>query len=317
MITKLENDLIEVLADGTGAQLTSIKGKKDNIEYLWIADPKCWGRHAPILFPIVGMVKDNKYRIGNMEYNLEKHGFAKEQEFEVILEDLNMLEGVNSLEDVNMLENTNMLQDVKQVIYRLSDNEETLKKYPFHFQLDVVYSLVSNKLNVTYKIVNTDNTDIFFSIGAHPGFNCPLLESEAIEDYYLEFRENETASIQFIDLQTGLLTRGSELYLNNEKIINLTKDLFKNDALVFKNLKSKEISIKNHKNNKKVTVSIEGFPYLGIWAKPNGAPFVCIEPWFGHADFTDFNGDFREKSGIIKLETGKEFSCSYTITIEQ
>jgi galactose mutarotase-like enzyme len=291
--TILENDLLCVLCDENGAQLTSIKGKKDSMEYLWNADLNYWNRHAPILFPIVGKVKNNKYRIDDKEYSLLQHGFARDKKFQVI--------SVSS----------------NKVVYQLSSNEETFQNYPFHFQLNVEYSLENNNLIVVYKINNKDKGDLFFSIGAHPGFNCPLLESETMGDYYLEFNEKETVSREVIDVDTGLLTGVSEAFLRNENIINLNKDLFKNDAIIFKNLKSTEVSLKSYKNSKKLTMNFTGFPYLGIWSKPGGAPFICIEPWFGHADFVDFNGDFREKSAIIRLEKDREFTCTYTISIEQ
>jgi len=293
MISKLENDFLEVLADENGGELISIKGKEDNIEYLWKGDPEYWNRHAPILFPIVGKVKDNKYRIGDKEYKLGQHGFARDSKFEVISH------------------NTN------KIIFRLSSTEETLKKYPFKFELDIKYCLDLNNLKVTYIVRNTDKGKIYFSIGAHPGFTCPFLEAETMEDYYLEFDEKETAKGEVLHKETGLLTKDSQLELKHESIINLNKDLFKQDAIIFRNLKSTKVSLKNHKNSKKITVGFEGFPYLGVWSKPTGAAFVCIEPWFGHADSVDFNGDFSEKAGIIPLDKDAEFICTYTINIEQ
>lgn len=293
MITKLESELLEVSSVKNGAQLTSIKGKKDGIEYLWNANPKYWNRHAPILFPIVGKVKDNKYRIGEKEYTLGQHGFARDNEFQIV-------------------ENSN-----NKIVYRLTSSEETLKNYPYNFLLDVEYFLSGNILKITYKVRNTDIKKIFFSIGAHPGFNCPLSASEIMEDYYLEFNETETAYREFLDAGTGLLNGVFGLVLDQENILNLSEDLFKDDALIFKGLKSNEIALKSYKNNKKLTMNFEGFPYMGIWSKPGGAPFICIEPWLGHADSIDFNGDFREKPGIIGLETDKEFICTYSIAIEQ
>lgn len=290
---RLENDFLEIIADEKGAELTSIKGKKDNIEYLWTADSQYWNRHAPILFPIVGKVKADKYRALDKEYNLGQHGFARDSKFQVILVSRSKL------------------------IYRLASSEETLKKYPYQFQLDVEYSLSENNLEVTYKVRNTDNIKIFFSIGAHPGFRCPFMESETMEDYYLEFNEKERAEGKILQAETGLLTEDSNLYLKNENIINLHKDMFQKDALIFNNLKSTELSLKSYKNNKKLIVNFKGFPYLGIWSKPSGAPFICIEPWFGHADTLNFNGDFSEKPGIIGLEKDQEFICAYTITVEQ
>lgn len=293
MVTKLENELLQVLLDDNGAELISIKGKKDHVEYLWTADSKYWSRHAPILFPIVGKVKDNKYRIGEREFKLSQHGFARDSVFELV-------------------ENEN-----NKVVYKLTSSEDTLKNYPYKFELYVGYELKENNLQIKYKVKNIDNEKIYFSIGAHPGFNCPLLNGEHMEDYYLEFNKNENARTELLHTELGLFTGESETVLENSNIIKLSKKLFKNDALVFKNLNSNKIALKNNKNNKSITMNFQGFPYLGIWSKPDGAPFVCIEPWFGHADFVDFNGDYREKAGIMNLETGKEFTCSYDLLIEQ
>ncbi|MFD3156858.1 aldose 1-epimerase family protein [Haloimpatiens sp. FM7330] len=292
MITKLENELLEILADTNGAELISIKDKKDNIECLWTADPDYWKRHAPILFPIVGKVKNDKYRIGEREFTLTQHGFARDREFELIE------------------------KDNCKIIYRLRSNTDSLKKYPYKFELDVEYSLKQNNLEIIYKVRNIDDQSIYFSIGAHPGFNCPLFEDENIEDYYLEFNKNENASREILHPDLGLYTRESELVLKDSNILKLNKKLFKNDALVFKNLNSNKVSLKSNKHSKVITMDFKEFPYLGIWSKPNDAPFICIEPWFGHADFIDFDGDYREKSGVMSLEVGKEFTCSYNVSIE-
>ena len=293
MITKLYNDLLEVEADTSGAELVSIKGKKDNTEYLWSADSKYWSRHAPILFPIVGKVRNNLYRIGDKEYSLGQHGFARDNEFQIV-----------------------EVSDNK-VIYRLTSSKDTLKIYPYDFQLDVEYILKENSLKIIYKVRNTDSETIFFSIGAHPGFNCPLSASESVKDYFFDFSEKETAERLIFDGKTGLLTNTKKIFLQDENTIKLSETLFKEDAIIFKNLKSKTISLRNNLNNKKITMEFGDFPYIGLWSKPEGAPFICIEPWFGHADYEDFTGDFSEKSGIISLEKDQEFNCAYTISIEQ
>lgn len=293
MIVKLENELLEVLVSNSGAELISIKGKKDNLEYLWTANSKYWGRHAPILFPIIGKVKDNKYRVGQQEFKIEQHGFARDYEFDLVENKDNIL------------------------TYKLVSCEESLKKYPYKFELYVEYKLSENKLQVAYKIRNIDNQKIYFSIGSHPGFNCPLLEEKDFEDYYLEFNKKENARRQFLHKELLLFTEESEVVLNNSNILKLSKKLFTQDALIFKNLYSNKVALKNNKNSKVITINFEGFPYLGIWSKPDEAPFICIEPWFGHADPIDFNGDYTEKPGVIPLDIGKEFNCSYSISINQ
>jgi galactose mutarotase-like enzyme len=293
MINKLENELLEILSSSNGGELISIKGKKDKLDYLWTADSKYWGRHAPILFPIIGRVKDNKYKVGQQEFELGQHGFARDYEFDLI-------------------ENKDNI-----IIYRLVSSEDSLKKYPYKFELYIKYELHQNKLNVTYEVKNIDNQKIYFSIGAHPGFNCPLLEGEDFEDYYLEFNKTENASREFLHKESLLFTGESEVVLNNTNTLKLSKKLFTQDALIFENLNSNEVALKNNKNSKIIYLNFEGFPCLGIWSKPDEAPLICIEPWFGHADPINFNGDYTDKPGIISLSIGKEFNCSYSILIDQ
>ena len=153
---------------------------------------------------------------------------------------------------------------------------------------------------------------MYFSIGAHPAFMCPI-ENDKFDNYYFEFNEKETASImQLVD--PGYFSKEEKPYLKDENIINLSTDLFKSDALVFKNLKSNKISLKSKTHKKYLEFNFGEFPYLGLWTKATGAPFVCIEPWFGHADFDGFNGEFKDKAAIQSLMPNKEFSCNYNIS---
>lgn len=287
----LENEFLTIKVEEKGAEIISIKDKKDGSEYIWVGESKFWGRHAPILFPIVGKLKDNSYRIGEKTYKLSQHGFARDMNFEVV-------------------ENNN-----EKATFRLKWDEETLKNYPYKFELDVQYIIIENDIEVKYIVRNMDNDDIYFSIGAHPGFNCPIENSveSAFEDYYFEFEQNETLDVTLINAD-GLLKSQQESFMKDSNVIMLSKQLFEKDALIFQNLKSHNISIKNSKNHKCISMNFSGFPYLGLWSKPGGAPFVCIEPWLGHADYEDFQGDFREKEGVIKLSIEKEFCCQYSIS---
>lgn len=287
----LKNQKLEIKIDKLGAQLTSIKDK-ENIEYLWTANEKYWARHAPILFPIVGKVKDNKYKIDNREYNLNQHGFARDSEFEILKNEDDIL------------------------IYRLKYNEESLKKYPYKFELLIEYKLIDNKLQIKYKVNNLDDKKIYFSIGAHPGFNCPLLEGEKFEDYYLEFDKKENLKRKMVDNKLGLYTGEYKEFMEEQKIINLNRELFIDDAIVFKDFDSNKIALKNNKNQKIISMNFEGFKYLGIWTKTDDAPFICIEPWYGCADQIDFAGELKDKEGIIALEKKDEFECKYDIIIE-
>jgi galactose mutarotase-like enzyme len=156
---------------------------------------------------------------------------------------------------------------------------------------------------------------MYFSIGAHPAFNCPIYSNESMEDYYFEFEKNETTWIIPVS-DDGLLLRHTKPFMNNSKIIPLNNTLFQNDALVFDNLASSKIYLKNIKNTNIISMDFEGFPYLGLWSKSQGAPFVCIEPWYGHADFIDSDGNFMNKPGIINIGQKEEFTSKYIISIQ-
>jgi galactose mutarotase-like enzyme len=169
-------------------------------------------------------------------------------------------------------------------------------------------------LTVEYTVRNTGDDTMYFSIGAHPGFNCPISSSEKVEDYYLEFECEEDIASNY--LENGTIAKNTKPFLNNEKIIELSPELFREDALILKGLKSNKLSMKSKVSNKAVTVEFKNFPYLGIWSKPEGAPFLCIEPWYGIADLEESTGDIRLKEGILSLKPSCEFNCEFHIIIE-
>ncbi|HHW68553.1 aldose 1-epimerase family protein [Defluviitalea raffinosedens] len=286
----MENQWVKVKTKPEGAELTSIILKEDHTEYLWQGDHKIWGRHAPILFPIVGRLNDNKYTIDGNEYRMTQHGFARDMIFDILEE------------------------SEEHILYQLTSNENTLKHYPYHFQLRVEYILAKKSIIVKYFVKNTDVQKIYFSIGGHPGFNCPLIEGERMEDYVLEFEKEET--LDKICLEDGLISEEKQPFLNHEKIIPITKDLFANDALIVENTESRYITLKSIKSTKAIRVTFDEFRYLGIWSKPEGAPFICIEPWLGIADYKNNIVDFKEKAGILSIDPDEEFACSYTISIQ-
>jgi galactose mutarotase-like enzyme len=290
MITKLENQQIVVQLNSCGAELCSLKLKQDKTEYMWQADPKYWGRHAPVLFPIVGRLVDDEYIIDDRVYHLPSHGFARNMEFELID------------------------QGDKHVEFRSLANDKTLQSYPIRFELIIKYTLNGNELITEYKVKNKDNKAMYFSIGAHPGFRCPLQSSESFEDYYLEFSQKETVYKHI--LEQGVLSNRTEIALNNEMIIPLSHELFKEDALIFKDLKSNSVTLKSRKSSKTVTVKFAGFPYHGIWSKPDSdAPFICIEPWYGIADTVGGDKQFTHKEGILAIQPDECFSCQYSIIV--
>lgn len=282
---EIENDFLIVKAKAEGAELTSIFNKKTNLEYLWQAGKK-WAKHAPVLFPIVGQLKDNIYFYNGKSFSLERHGFARSLQFTVSISESNTMEFI------------------------LNSSVQTLKIYPFPFELKIVYSISENRLIVKYDVKNADSKKMFFSIGAHPAFKIPLTENESYEDYFLEFNKKEFSERR--KLQNGLIADEKEVVLNNTNILPLKKSLFYNDALVFKNLKSDLISVKNKKSNHGLHFYFKGFPYFGIWAAKD-ADFICLEPWHGIADSVKHNQQLENKEGIINLESAKTFNCEYAI----
>ena len=283
----IENDWISVAAKSDGAELTSIKTKADALEYLWQADRRHWSRHAPVLFPFVGRLKNDSYAYDGVNYSVGQHGFARDKEF------------VLSAQSADYLE------------FSLRSDAATRVLYPFDFELRIGYRLENCAVAVEYTVVNTGETEMLFSIGAHPGFNIPLFAGESIEDYVLQLSEVESAHIHLLD---GPHYSGErELFFDNSAEHCLTTAVFRNDALVFKGLASKTVTLVNKASGKGVAVDCENWPYVGVWMPPQGAPFVCIEPWYGLADNADHDGELSRKEGIIHLAADARFACRFVI----
>lgn len=290
VVYTLTNGIISLTVKSKGAEMTSIKNVKDGGEYLWQPQNTIyWQRQSPLLFPIVGKLKEGQYVANGVKYPMNQHGFVRDMEFDWIGKTDN------------------------QVIFWLKDNTESQKQYPYRFELRVIYTLIENKVSVRFLVTNNDPTVMHFSIGAHPAFKCPLKEGDMFNDYYLEFEQNETINRNF--LEGGLIGERVEPLLTNNNKLPLNVDLFREDAVIMKGLQSKSVTLKTNKHKKSVTISYPDFPYLAAWTQVN-APFVCIEPWKGLADKTTSTGDIREKEGIISLEPGKKFECEYFISIQ-
>lgn len=286
---QIENEYLIVQAKPAGAELTSIRSKKDGTEYLWNGNPEYWNRHAPILFPIVGRLINNTYFVDGVPYELPQHGFARDMTFDIIH------------------------QEANKISFSIQANEETLTKYPFRFTLIVTYTLEENKVAVNYKVVNTDDKDIYFSIGAHPGFTCPINENEAFEDYYFSFAEKE--AMETYVLEGPYRKPNKEVLQEPTNKLPISVPLFKDDAIILENMKKNEVSIRSAKTDKYITVQFDGFPYVGLWSKPEGAPFVCIEPWYGIADAIGESVELKSKKGIQKLAVNETFDCTYHILV--
>jgi galactose mutarotase-like enzyme len=290
---QLQNEILSVKIVTKGAEIISLFNKTVNFEHIWQGNKSTWNQHAPILFPIVGKLKNGSYNLDGKNYKMKNHGFASKSNFTVIL-------------------NSN-----SEVILELESSPETLKKYPYKFKLLVKYTLKRNKLSVNYSVENTDDKEIFFSIGAHPGFNIPFEKGEKYNDYYLEFNKIETIARLPLTKEKGLLsTHRIEKYLDNTNKFHLNHQLFKDRAIIFEGLKSSTITIKSLHSAMNVTIGIKHFPFLGIWtAAKSDENYICIEPWFGISDVENTTGDFKTKKGIQSLTVGKSFSTTYFIEI--
>ena len=285
---EIKNEYIKAKIKSFGAELNSLQKIDDSLEYIWQGDKEFWSRHSPILFPIVGRLKNDSYFYKNQKYNMSQHGFARDKEFEIVEKKDDFIE------------------------FKLSSDEKTLKIYPFSFELYLSYKLERNSLIVSYKVINKSDEKMLFSIGAHPAFNWSLEKDLKKEDYFLEFEINN--SKRYFLNELGLVFDSIDLKFEDKKLF-LNEELFKNDALVFNDLNIKNLIFKNIKNENFIKLNFENFPYLGIWSKPSGAPFLCIEPWFGVADENSSNQNLEEKKGMITLQKDEIFSCFYSIEV--
>jgi galactose mutarotase-like enzyme len=283
----LKNDFLEIEIDTKGAEVKKIVHRQFHLNYLWNGDASFWNRSSPVLFPIVGKVKDNTYTYSNKTYHLTQHGFARDTTF--------------TLEHANE----------EEAIFFISSNAETQTVYPFQFRLYIIYTLSKASLNVAYRVINEGTDDMLFSIGAHPGFNCPLESGLAFEDYQLVFEKKEHTPRLLIGTN-GISKRTEKVFAEDANVISLNYDLFgAKDAIIFKGLHSSYMTLMSAKSSHGLRFSFKGFPYMGIWTKPG--PFLCIEPWYGIADSEDADGKLEHKEGIICLSTAKTFEADYTM----
>ncbi|WP_173973194.1 aldose 1-epimerase family protein [Flavobacterium bizetiae] len=265
-----------------GAELFSLKNN-DNKEYIWEGNPDFWGKHSPILFPIVGTLKNNTYTIEGKEYQLPRHGFARDMEFQL----------------VEKTENS--------AVFSLESNSETLKKYPFEFELQLIYTLEDTSLHIEYKVINKSGKKLPFSIGAHPAIALP----ENFEDYAFKFEKEEV--LKYYLLENDLISNKTKVLETTNGTVPLNYQLFENDALIFKALESKSLTILE-KSKPYINVDFKDFPSLGLWTKDQ-APFICVEPWLGYSDTSENSGDLFEKEGILILDSDQTFNSKFTITI--
>jgi|GEM_PF-5309 len=286
----LSNGILRIDVKNVGAELTSLWSDRTGLEYLWQGNPKFWGKHAPVLFPIVGRLKGDQYTYRGKTYRMNQHGLARKMRFE-------------------MIDKT----PGESIFFKLRHDEETLKSYPFKFELMIAYVLNDDELQVGYHVENLDDEPMYFSIGAHPGFRVPLLPHERYDDYSLMWDEDVKLDRYF--LEDGIIAPHAEPFLRNSREIPLVRDMFDRDAIVLRNIKFKRVRLQNPGTGHGVTMSMlsSNFSHFGIWAKP-GADFVCLEPWCGVGDLHNASGSIKEKLGIVALPGKGIFRASYAIT---
>lgn len=285
----IENSELSVQITQVGAEICSLKSKNNGKEYMWQGNPEIWGSHAPVLFPIVGGLKNDAFHYKNQAYQLPRHGFIRRNK------------------DLKAFSHS-----AHQLVLELTSSEKIKKIYPFDFKFQISFELLSNQLKIRHEIFNIGNEAMYFSLGAHPAFNCPLEKDKNYEDYHLEFDQLETLKTWNLDGNGQIKEEGKNI-LNQSKQLALHSHLFDQDALIFKSLKSRKVSLCEG-NHELIRVKFDDFSSLGLWAKPQ-APFICIEPWLGYADASESNQQLIEKEGILSLEAEKTFQASYSIEI--
>lgn len=285
----LENEHLRIAVKPKGAELCSLFHKSTEIEHLWQADAGVWGKHAPILFPTIGELHEGKARFGTEVYQMSRHGFFRDSTSVLIQ------------------------QNNDELVYELRANADSLRQYPFDFAIRVGYRLEGKCLTNWFEVENTGSQEMPFALGGHPAFAICHLETEGIDDYYLEMEYEERASRHLLNDQ-GLFNGETEAVFENSKQLPLSETLFDKDALVFKDLKSRSVQLRSKQHLHGLRFNFEQWPYLGIWAKP-GAHFVCIEPWAGCADSQGFDQDFSEKEQVIILKANGQKRLSFWVEV--
>ncbi|HYO22879.1 MAG TPA: aldose 1-epimerase family protein [Flavisolibacter sp.] len=281
----IKNDKLKITISDKGAELKSILHLAHSLEYMWSGDPAYWAKTSPVLFPIVGTLKENTYVYKDRAYTLSRHGFARDKTFTVTS------------------------QQDHSITFSLASDSTTLEAYPFAFVFYLVYTLKEDTLSVSYQVENTGNSEMFFSVGGHPAFKVPLVDGTSYTDYKVTFEKEETINRWPIS-KDGLIELNPIPFMHQSNELLLTKDLFQKDAIVLKSLHSKSVQLSSNKTPHGLRFSFSDFPYLGLWAAPR-ADFLCIEPWCGIADSVNSDQRLENKEGIIALPPSETFKAQW------
>lgn len=285
----LENDTLKVEIDSFGAEIKSVKRKSDDQEYMWCGDPKYWGRTSPVLFPFVGAPRNKEYRYEGKTYQMGQHGFARDMEF--VME----------------------LQEQDCIWFVLTSTDETYEKYPFRFRLHIGYALDKNEVRVLWKVENTDAKPIYFSIGAHPAFRCPIHGEDNKLGYGLKFGGLTDELHHHGNTPEGMAVMEDEVQKLTDGAVTFTPGFFDKCTYMVEGAQTGEVSLLDRAGKAYVTVHFDA-PLFAVWS-PEGkeAPFVCIEPWYGRCDAVDFEGSLAERAYENALAPGGTFTASYSM----
>lgn len=285
----IKNDQLELVIRSLGAEIISMKDKEGN-EYIWQADPEYWDGQAPNLFPFIGRMTDKKYTLDGKSYEVDLHGFAKDTEFEV-----------------NQLSET-------EILFFMSDSEETYKHYPYKFQFGVKYRLLGANLQMEYMIRNLDEKEMYYAVGAHPGFNVPFEKDTAFEDYYFEFADCDDLK-RVIFSEDGFVLREDDYELRENKYLDLRHNIFDDEAIVLRNM-SKAVTLTSKNGKKAIQVAYPRMDHVGFWHWPKkDAPYVCVEPWSSLPARKGQIEDLATQPGLLKLKPKAEIMNPVTISI--
>ena len=287
----LKSGNVEATICSKGAELVSLK--KAGKEYIWSADPAYWNRHAPILFPFVGSLKGKKYRYEGKTYEMGQHGFARDMEFTLVS------------------------QTDTKVVMALTETEETLRKYPFRFLLELSYELKGDVLTLGWRVKNTDEKTLYFSIGGHPAFNCPMEGKGKQSEYTLRLLKDGKPLQEIVSavLEGGFVGEDTLEFGLEDGYLPVTPNLFDTNTVILEDGQTDAVSLCDPDGKEYVRVEFD-MPLLGIWTPiEKNAPFLCIEPWCGRCDDLDFEGELSEKRWGNALEAGEVFETAYTIRV--
>ena len=288
---KLENEFIKIEVAPIGAELQSLYSKKTEMEYLWQPGGDTWPHHSMLLFPNPGRIAGDRTIIGGKVYPATMHGFANDMDFEVLE------------------------ADDEHILLQISATEETRKTFPYEFRLQIEFTLEAGTVVQKFRVINDDNKKVYFSLGAHPGFYCPIAIDESGEDYSLEFDSPQKINLLELEDETRLLTGKRIPYLRGEKEIPLHDHYFDDGPKLLDGVQAEYITLKSKKSGHFVCLGIKDFPYMCLWGVGSRMSIMCIEPWCGTSDLADTDHVWESKLGIESVDVGGIFERTLTFDV--